>query len=136
VAASGLVAAVPLLLCRKQWSLVREESLFVDWQRIKVQENVDEVPAGSLPRTMDVIVRLEQVLECSVPMHSSACCGPLVVLLSTWVGMPAQVEMVKAGDKAVFFGCLAVVPDVGSMTLPNKVTVNQGEDKHITACWQ
>lgn len=34
--------------------------------------------------------------------------------------------MVKAGDKAVFFGCLAVVPDVGSMTLPTRVTVNQG----------
>ncbi len=49
---------------------MREESLFVDWQRIKVQENVDEVPAGSLPRTMDVIVRLEQVWACAGKTHT------------------------------------------------------------------
>ena len=29
--------------CRKAWSLVKEESVFVDWQRVKVQENSDEV---------------------------------------------------------------------------------------------
>lgn len=46
---------------RRHWTLVREESTFVDWQRIKVQESVDEVPAGSLPRTIDVIVRNKQV---------------------------------------------------------------------------
>lgn len=46
---------------RKAWSLVREESVFVDWQRIKVQEDPGEVPGGSLPRTMDVIVRHDQV---------------------------------------------------------------------------
>jgi DNA replicative helicase MCM subunit Mcm2 (Cdc46/Mcm family) len=53
---------LPLLsLSRKAWSLVREESVFVDWQRVKVQENPEEVPAGSLPRTLDVIVRNKQV---------------------------------------------------------------------------
>eukprot|EP00983_Pelagomonas_calceolata_P053657 1143381-Pelagomonas_calceolata.AAC.2 len=46
---------------RKAWSLVREESVFVDWQRIKVQEDPGEVPGGSLPRTIDVIVRHAQV---------------------------------------------------------------------------
>lgn len=28
---------------RKAWTLVKEESTFVDWQRVKVQENSDEV---------------------------------------------------------------------------------------------
>lgn len=28
---------------RKAWKLVREQSVFVDWQRVKVQENADEV---------------------------------------------------------------------------------------------
>lgn len=46
---------------RKAWSLLRDESVFVDWQRIKVQEDPAEVPGGSLPRTMDVIVRHGQV---------------------------------------------------------------------------
>jgi DNA replication licensing factor MCM6 len=45
---------------RKAWHLVRDESVFVDWQRIKVQEDPGEVPGGSLPRTMDVIVRHTQ----------------------------------------------------------------------------
>lgn len=65
---------------------MREESVFVDWQRIKVQEGPDEVPAGSLPRTMDVIVRNKQVgraLSISAGLDmpalttvafSSACC--------------------------------------------------------------
>ncbi|GFH23822.1 DNA helicase, partial [Haematococcus lacustris] len=77
----------------KEWSLVRAESVFVDWQRIKVQENPDEVPAGSLPRTMDVIVRNKQV------------------------------ETAKAGDKVVFTGTLVVVPDVGSMRMAGGVSV-------------
>ena len=63
-----------------------EDSVFVDWQKAKVQENPDEVPAGSLPRTMDVILR------------------------------NSQVENVRPGDKAVFTGTLVVVPDVAALT--------------------
>lgn len=40
---------------------MRDKSKFVDWQRVRVQENADEVPAGSLPRSMDVILRHETV---------------------------------------------------------------------------
>ena len=39
---------------RQAWSLVKEESTFVDWQRVKVQENSDEARAprrGLLPPT-------------------------------------------------------------------------------------
>lgn len=50
-----------LHLRRKNWKLSRDNSKFVDWQRVRVQENADEVPAGSLPRSMDVILRHETV---------------------------------------------------------------------------
>ena len=39
---------------RKAWSLVKEESVFVDWQRVKVQENSDEVR----PRTVSQLSSL------------------------------------------------------------------------------
>lgn len=29
--------------CRNNWTLVREQSIFCDWQRLKVQESVEEV---------------------------------------------------------------------------------------------
>lgn len=64
------------------WDLNTEKSVFVDWQRVKVQENSDEIPAGSMPRSLDVILRHENV------------------------------EQAKAGDRVVFTGTLIVVPDV------------------------
>lgn len=64
------------------WELNTEKSVFVDWQRVKVQENSDEIPPGSMPRTIDVILRHENV------------------------------EQAKAGDRVVFTGSLIVVPDV------------------------
>ncbi|KAJ0398200.1 hypothetical protein ATCC90586_005623 [Pythium insidiosum] len=64
------------------WELNTERSVFVDWQRVKVQENSDEIPAGSMPRSIDVILRHENV------------------------------EQAKAGDRVVFTGSLIVVPDV------------------------
>lgn len=50
-----------LFCCRKNWKLSRDNSKFVDWQRVRCQESADEVPAGSLPRSMDVILRHETV---------------------------------------------------------------------------
>jgi DNA replication licensing factor MCM6 len=86
---------------RNKWTPVVEESTFVDWQKVKVQENPDEVPAGSLPRTIDVILR------------------------------NSLVESVRPGDKAVFSGCLVVVPDVAALTAPgerlqSKLSVERG----------
>ena len=66
----------------RDWLLDTEKSKFVDWQRIRVQENSDEIPAGSLPRSMDIILRHEVV------------------------------EKAKPGDKLVFTGTLVVIPDV------------------------
>ena len=66
---------------RKKFVLMKEGCTFIDWQRVRVQENADEVPAGSLPRSMDVILRHESV------------------------------EAARAGDKAVFTGSLTVIPE-------------------------
>ncbi|GBG72984.1 hypothetical protein CBR_g12702 [Chara braunii] len=71
---------------RERWALMRHECKFVDWQRVRVQENADEVPAGSLPRSLDVILRHEIV------------------------------EQARAGDKCIFTGTLVVVPDVAALS--------------------
>jgi DNA replication licensing factor MCM6 len=67
---------------RSDWILDATKSKFVDWQRLRVQENANEIPPGSLPRSIDVILRHEGV------------------------------EKAKPGDKAVFTGSLVVIPDV------------------------
>ncbi|CAN0391450.1 unnamed protein product, partial [Discosporangium mesarthrocarpum] len=38
-----------------------QRSVFVDWQRLRVQENADEIPPGSMPRSLDVVIRGEVV---------------------------------------------------------------------------
>ena len=68
-----------------QWDLDVDASRFVDWQKVRVQENSDEIPAGSMPRSLQIILRHETV------------------------------EKAKAGDKVVFTGSLIVVPDVSVM---------------------
>lgn len=46
---------------RARWALLRQESKFADWQRVRMQETSKEIPAGSLPRSLDVIIRHEIV---------------------------------------------------------------------------
>jgi DNA replication licensing factor MCM6 len=44
------------------WNLESAEGCqFTDWQKIRVQENSNDIPAGSMPRSVDVILRNEQV---------------------------------------------------------------------------
>ncbi|GAX75585.1 hypothetical protein CEUSTIGMA_g3029.t1 [Chlamydomonas eustigma] len=88
-----LICSNPTCGNRNKFSLIKEQSKFVDWQRIKVQENAEEVPAGSLPRTIDVIMRHQAV------------------------------ETANPGDKARFTGMLVVVPDISAMALPGNVSV-------------
>jgi DNA replicative helicase MCM subunit Mcm2 (Cdc46/Mcm family) len=57
---------------------------FIDWQKVKIQEGSQEIPSGSMPRTVDVILRHETV------------------------------EKAKPGDRAIFTGTLLVVPDTMS----------------------
>ncbi|KAJ2744924.1 MCM DNA helicase complex subunit mcm6 [Coemansia sp. BCRC 34301] len=70
---------------RTAWTLVVERCEFADWQRVRVQENAADIPAGSMPRTLDVIVR------------------------------GAAVERVKPGDRAVFTGALVAVPETAGL---------------------
>ena len=73
---------------KQAWRLDIRNSTFIDWQRCRIQENSSEIPTGSMPRTMDVILRGEQV------------------------------ERTKPGEKCIFTGTLIVVPDVSQMGIP------------------
>jgi len=42
----GLISHSPFPALRTHWSLVMDQSYFVDWQKAKVQENPDEVRTG------------------------------------------------------------------------------------------
>lgn len=75
-------------LNRQAWQLDIRQSTFVDWQKVRIQENSAEIPTGSMPRTMDVILRGEMV------------------------------DRAKAGEKCIFTGALIVVPDVSQLGLP------------------
>merc|ERR1719174_2402552 len=78
---------------RTNWTLLGESrtTRWGDWQRIRLQENESEIPAGSMPRSMDVIVRDEMCERC------------------------------KPGDKVMVTGCLIVVPDVPSLMSPSEL---------------
>ncbi|KAF5393188.1 hypothetical protein D9757_001235 [Collybiopsis confluens] len=46
---------------RRAWQLQIETSKFTDWQKVRIQENPSEIPTGSMPRSLDVILRSELV---------------------------------------------------------------------------
>lgn len=73
---------------RDRWALLRQESKFADWQRVRMQETSKEIPAGSLPRSLDVILRHEIV------------------------------EQARAGDKVIFTGTVVVIPDISALSSP------------------
>ncbi|KAK0551395.1 MCM DNA helicase complex subunit mcm6 [Tilletia horrida] len=73
---------------RSMWKLIVEQSRFCDWQKVRIQENANEIPTGSMPRSLDVVLR-----------------GDIV-------------ERAKAGDKCVFTGTFIVVPDVSQLGVP------------------
>ncbi|GAV80097.1 MCM domain-containing protein [Cephalotus follicularis] len=77
-------------LNRTKWALLRQESKFADWQRVRMQETSKEIPAGSLPRSLDVILRHEIV------------------------------EQARAGDTVVFTGTVVVIPDIMALASPGE----------------
>ncbi|KAK0627808.1 MCM2/3/5 family-domain-containing protein [Immersiella caudata] len=88
---------------RIAWRLDIRQSTFVDWQKVRVQENSSEIPTGSMPRTMDVILRGEIV------------------------------DRAKAGEKCIFTGALIVVPDVSQLGLPGVRNVSVRDDRGADA---
>ena len=76
--------------CENQafWTLSVGRSKFLDWQKVRIQENANEIPTGSMPRTLDVVLRGDCV------------------------------ERAKPGDRCKFTGTEIVVPDITQLGLP------------------
>ncbi|XP_025083837.1 zygotic DNA replication licensing factor mcm6-B-like [Pomacea canaliculata] len=77
----------PVCSNRSRFMLDVNKSRFVDFQKVRIQETQAELPRGSIPRSVEVILRAEAV------------------------------ETAQAGDRCDFVGTLIVVPDVGSLSL-------------------
>lgn len=78
----------PVCSNRRRFHLDIEKSTFVDFQKVRIQETQAELPRGTIPRSVEVILRAEIV------------------------------ETVQAGDRYDFTGTLIVVPDVGVLANP------------------
>ncbi|XP_008560986.1 DNA replication licensing factor Mcm6 [Microplitis demolitor] len=78
----------PVCANRRRFVLDIDNSVFVDFQKVRIQETQSELPRGCIPRSLEVILRAETV------------------------------ETVQAGDRYDFTGTLIVVPDVGQLNLP------------------
>jgi len=73
---------------RTKFNLDVDKSKFVDFQKVRIQETQAELPRGSIPRSVEVILRAEAV------------------------------EQAQAGDRCDFTGTLVVVPDVSKLSVP------------------
>ncbi|XP_055299709.1 DNA replication licensing factor Mcm6 [Sitodiplosis mosellana] len=78
----------PVCANRRKFMLETDKSMFIDFQKVRIQETQAELPRGCIPRSVEVILRNEIV------------------------------ETVQAGDRYDFTGTLIVVPNVASLQLP------------------
>lgn len=46
---------------RKRFTLDIDKSKFVDFQKIRIQEIQEELPRGSIPRSLEIVLRAEIV---------------------------------------------------------------------------
>lgn len=123
--------------CRKAWSLIKEESTFIDWQRAKVQENTDEVIDSSLRYVCDACLERptcfgSYALATSYLGHGSSVirceqvpAGSLPRTIEV-IFRNDTVEQARAGDKLVFAGSMVVVPDVAAITAPGQRSLVKG----------
>ncbi|XP_055933914.1 DNA replication licensing factor MCM6-like [Argiope bruennichi] len=84
---------------RTRFHLEVDKSRFVDFQRVRIQETQAELPRGSIPRSVEVILRAEAV------------------------------EMAQPGDRVDFIGTLIVVPDVSQLSIPGIRTESSARHK-------
>nr|CAH7729653.1 unnamed protein product [Callosobruchus chinensis] len=85
----------PVCNNRRRFLLNVDKSVFIDFQKVRIQETQAELPRGCVPRSVEVILRAECV------------------------------ETVQAGDRYDFTGTLIVVPDTGALAMPGaKATIN------------
>ncbi|XP_037642653.1 DNA replication licensing factor MCM6 [Sebastes umbrosus] len=78
----------PVCNNRSRFHLDTHKSKFVDFQKVRIQETQAELPRGSIPRSLEVVLRAEAV------------------------------ETAQAGDRCDFTGSLIVVPDVSQLSTP------------------
>ena len=78
----------PVCNNRSRFVLDVQKSKFVDFQKVRIQEIQSELPRGSIPRSLEIILRAEAV------------------------------ESAQPGDRCDFVGTLIVVPDVSAINLP------------------
>lgn len=90
----------PVCSNRRRFVLNIDSSIFVDFQKVRIQETQAELPRGCVPRSVEVVLRAENV------------------------------ETVQAGDRYDFTGTLIVVPDVGAMSLPGAKTQIASKHRH------
>ncbi|XP_046883685.1 MCM6 minichromosome maintenance deficient 6, like [Hypomesus transpacificus] len=77
----------PVCSNRMRFMLDTNKSRFVDFQKVRIQETQAELPRGSIPRSVEVVLRAEAV------------------------------ESAQAGDRCDFAGTLIVVPDVSVLAI-------------------
>jgi len=82
----------PLCTNRSRFEPILDQSKFIDFQRIKVQELSSEIPAGSMPRTIDIVLRGE-IVERAKPGEMVDFCGTLIVV-------PDVAQMGSVGDRS------------------------------------
>ncbi|XP_018568170.1 DNA replication licensing factor Mcm6 [Anoplophora glabripennis] len=90
----------PVCNNRRRFLLNIDKSQFVDFQKVRIQETQAELPRGCVPRSVEVILRAENV------------------------------ETVQAGDRYDFTGTLIVVPDVSALALPGGKTQIASRHQH------
>uniref|UniRef100_H3CR41 DNA replication licensing factor MCM6 n=1 Tax=Tetraodon nigroviridis TaxID=99883 RepID=H3CR41_TETNG len=78
----------PVCNNRSRFHLDTHKSKFIDFQKVRIQETQAELPRGSIPRSLEVVLRAEAV------------------------------ETAQAGDRCDFTGTLIVVPDVSQLRTP------------------
>ncbi|KAM8727662.1 DNA replication licensing factor MCM6 [Acanthopagrus schlegelii] len=78
----------PVCNNRMRFHLDTHKSKFIDFQKVRIQETQAELPRGSIPRSLEVVLRAEAV------------------------------ETAQAGDRCDFTGTLIVVPDVSQLRTP------------------
>ena len=63
----------------------------MDWQKVRLQELSGDIPAGSMPRSIDVILRGDSVDEAKP--------GDKTIFTGTLVAVPDVVQLMKPGEK-------------------------------------
>lgn len=90
------ICSNPVCQNRQRFQLDIDRSRFVDFQKVRIQETHAELPRGSIPRSVEIVLRAEAV------------------------------ETAQAGDKCDFTGTLIVVPDVAAINLPGSRAETRG----------